>query len=259
MNNTVKLGNKSSEIFPLNWDTDYFGIKSAKVILKDIVSEAEQCEIINRCNEFDFVTITNLNNHNKNNIWIGEKTDAFLTDLNIQFIKHVNNGLNSFDQYTYTNNSFPRNEKILKIAQNAFTTSRFYNDPYLPKEQAKNIYVHWTECAFNKAEKYFIVTEKQSEIVGYLLFSINFKSCFAIIELIAVDDAFRGQNIGKTLIAGIEDFIYKKGIRSIKVGTQVDNVSAIRFYNACGFQYVSCNSIYHYWPNRQIGLAKALR
>ncbi|OEF99883.1 hypothetical protein BHF71_01025 [Vulcanibacillus modesticaldus] len=250
MNNIAKLNSKSFEAFPLNWDTKYFGIKSAKVVLNDSISEVEQYEILDYCNKYDFVTITNLGNINQNNIWIGEKTKAFLTDMNIQFVKPINKQSSIVDEFTNVYNSFPRNENILNIAQKAFLYSRFFNDPYLPKEQARNIYVHWTECAFDKPEKYFVIVQRNGEIAGYLLFSMNLEYSFATIELIAVDDKFRGQNIGKLLIAGLEFFAHEKGIKLIKVGTQVDNVLAIKFYNASGFQYVSINSVYHYWPNK---------
>lgn len=248
MNNISKLSSKSFEAFSLDWDTDYFGVKSAKVVLKDSVSDVEQNEILDYCNKFDFVTISNLGNNNENNVWIGKKTKAFLTDMNIQFIKHINKQISILDEFTNIYNSFPKNEDILKIAQKTFLYSRFFNDPYLPKEQAQNIYSYWTECAFEKPEKYFVIAKKNNKVAGYLLF--NLENSFATIELIAVDEVFRGQNISKSLIAGLEFFAYEKGINSIKVGTQVDNMSAVRFYNACGFHYASCNSVYHYWPNK---------
>jgi ribosomal protein S18 acetylase RimI-like enzyme len=250
MNNIAKLSSETFEAYSLDWDTKYFGVRSAKVVLKDSVYEADQDKILDYCSRFDFVTINNLGNSKENNIWIGKKTKAFLTDMNIQFIKHIKEQPKTLDEFANVYSSFPRNEDVLKIAQDAFLYSRFFNDPYLPKEKAQNIYVHWTNCAFENSEKYFVITERNNKVAGYVLFSINVKQSFATIELIAVDKAFRGQNIGKRLISELELFVYEKGLKSIKVGTQVDNVSAARFYNACGFQYTSCNSVYHYWPNK---------
>ncbi|NPV45212.1 MAG: GNAT family N-acetyltransferase [Firmicutes bacterium] len=252
MNNISKLDSKTFELLPLDWDTDYFGVKSAKVVLKKKISKVEQDRILNYCHKFHFITISNLDNNNENNVWIGKRTKAFLTDLNIQFIKHININTQSstIDKFTNVYNSFPKNKDVLRIAQKAFLYSRFFNDPYLPKEKAQSIYLHWTDCAFNKPEKYFVITERNDKIAGYLLFFINFEKRYATIELIAVDEIFRSQSIGKSLIAKLEFFAFKKGIKSIKVGTQVDNVTAVRFYNACGFQYAGCSSIYHYWPGR---------
>jgi ribosomal protein S18 acetylase RimI-like enzyme len=252
MNNIAKLSSESFEAYPLGWDTEYFEVRSARVVLKDIIHEAEQDEILDYCSRFDFVTINNLGNNKENNIWIGKKTKAFLTDMNIQFVKQINIQSTIVDEFTNVYNSFPKNEDLLKIAQDAFLYSRFFNDSYLPKKKVQDIYVHWTNCAFNKSEKYFVITEINNKVAGYLLFSINVEQSFATIELIAVDKEFRGQNIGKRLISELELFVYGKGIKSIRVGTQVDNISAARFYNACGFQYTSCNSVYHFWPNEKI-------
>ena len=247
MKDLVKLNGETFEAYQLDWDTKYFGVKCAKVILKDSISKVDQEKILNFCKKFDFITIINLDNNKENNIWICKKTNAFLTDMNVQFIKHINKQIYMSDELVNVYNSLPRTESILSISRKAFLYSRFFNDPYLPKDEAQNIYVHWTYCAFNKPDKYFVIAEKNNRVAGYLLFSINMEQRLTTIELIAVDKVFRGQNIGKRLINKLESFTYKNGIKLIKVGTQVDNVSAVRFYNACGFKYLSCNSVYHYW------------
>ncbi len=43
----------------------------------------------------------------------------------------------------------------------------------------------------------------------------------------------------------MESYILDNGINKIKVGTQVDNISAAQFYVKMGFSYVSCTSVYH--------------
>ena len=250
MSVVLKLDGKSYEAFHLAWDTDYFSVNSAKVLLKDNLSEEDQDRVINYSESFDFVTITNLGNRNQNNIWIGKKLKAFLADMNIQFIKQVSNDPELLDDTINIYYSFPRNETVLQIAKKTFLYSRFFNDSGLPSQLAHNIYVHWTECAFDKPDKYFVIRKINDEIAGYLLFSINMDSSVATMELMAVDDKFRGKSVGKSLTAGLESFAYKRGIRLIKVGTQADNVSAARFYTANGFKYESCSSVYHYWPNR---------
>lgn len=251
MSCSLKLSGISFEAFPLVWDTDYFGVQSARVILKDAVSKSEQEKIIDYCSNFEFVTFSNLRNKQENNTWIGSDTTAFLTDLNMQFTKHIDEQSRVHDNFINIYNAFPRNEEVLKIAQHAYLYSRFFNDPWLPREKAQNVYVHWTSCAFNKPEKYFVIAEKNHKIIGYLLFFINEEHANAVIELIATSNLHRGQNIGGSLMANLESFAFEKGLKTIKVGTQADNILGVRFYNKCGFQYILCNSIYHYWPNRR--------
>lgn len=245
------MNNETFEAFPLEWDSNYFGVKSAKVVLKDSVSEESQNQILDFCKNYEFVTIYNLKNNKENNIWLGNKTKAFLTDINVQFIKQVKTPsviLSHFPVKVY--HSYPKNDDVLRIAEESFFYSRFFNDPFLPKDKAKNVYSHWTNCAFENSEKYFVIANVNDNTLGYLLFSVNLDESTAIIELIAVDKELKGHNIGKSLISELEHFVFEKGIKTIKVGTQIDNTTAIRFYIKCGFEYVSCNSVYHYWPDR---------
>lgn len=229
----------------LKWDSDYFGISSARVNLYGVLSMQSQEKVLEFCKDYKFVTICNFNNITENNYWIGNITDAFQSDINIQFIKTISDDIEYKNRGVYVTNSLYKNEQILDIAKNSFNYSRFFNDPRLPRRQAKNIYVYWTECAFKQNDKYFVIYEKDGIILGYILFSINESD--SVIELIAVDNKFQGQKIGKLLIEAMESFVLEKGIKKIKVGTQVNNIMAVQFYNHMGFKYVSCSSIYHLW------------
>lgn len=240
------MSSKAFELQSLEWDTNYFGVSSARVNLNGIVEELGQEEIIAFCKDYDFVTILNSNNIKENNHWIGNKTPAFLADMNIQFSKNLVERLDHHDDTTYVVNCLSRNEQIVNIAKKSFNYSRFFNDPSLPQKKASEIYLYWTECAFNQEDKYFVVSEKEGKIAGYLLFSLNNETS-SVIELIAVDEKYQGKNVGKSLIKKMESFLINKRIEKIKVGTQVNNISAVKFYTAMGFKYVSCGSMYHLW------------
>lgn len=239
------MSNKNYELRPLQWDTDYFGVSSARVNLRGIINEQGQEDIIEFCEGYEFVTISNLDNIRENNHWIGNRTNAFLADINIQFLKVLADKPEYQDENTYVVNCLSRNEQIVDNARKSFNYSRFFNDPMLPEEQAKNIYLHWTECAFGQENKFFVLSEREGNVAGYILFSFNEDS--AVIELIAVDEKYQGQRVGKSLIRTMESFVIDQGNKKIKVGTQVNNISAAQFYIAMGFKYVSCGSTYHLW------------
>jgi len=239
------MPSKNYECKPLQWDTNYFGVSCARVSLCEVVGEKGQEEIIEFCKEYDFVTISNLDNIKENNHWIGNKTNAFLADMNIQFLKVLADKQDCQDKKTYVVNNLSRNAQVVDIAKKSFNYSRFFNDPKLPQEQAKNIYLHWTECAFGQENKYFVIFESEGNVAGYILFSFNEDS--SVIELIAVDERYQGQRVGKSLIHTMESFVIDQGIKKIKVGTQVNNISAAQFYSAMGFKYVNCGSMYHLW------------
>lgn len=245
MSKIKEINGKNYECFPLTWDKEYFKVDSARVNLRGPIDHEGQEEIIAFSKDYDFVTLVNLENNKENNYWIGEKTSAFLADINIQFAKVLEKKLGQGDDETQVVNNLPWNQEILDISKESFQYSRFFNDPKLPKEQAKNIYLHWAECAFGQKDKYFVISKRQGRIAGYILFSLDGED--STIELIAVDKKYQGQKVGRSLIEKMEAFLIDKGINKIKVGTQVNNISAAQFYLKRGFIYVGCGSMYHLW------------
>jgi ribosomal protein S18 acetylase RimI-like enzyme len=238
------------QCYGLNWDTEYFGIKSAKIILKKPIDQDRQEELLRYCNNFDFNTIVNKGNNPRNNLWIAAKTNAILTDVNVQFVKKVE-CVRCLDQSSNILCNLPENKSILDIAEKEFVCSRFFNDSFLEKSKAKNIYSYWTKCAFNKSEKYFVINTRNNEVAGYLLFSLDSKIKVAFIELIAVREKFKEQKVGKSMIRKLENYLCNKKIETIRVGTQMDNISATNFYVSNKFKYSECSSIYHYWPHKK--------
>lgn len=244
------MSNKQYEFMTLQWDSDFFGVSSARVNLNGAVEKMDQEKIIEFCKGYDFVSIYNYDNVKENNYWIGNRTNAFLVDLNIQFQKNVVDKPNYQDGKSYVRNELTRNEQILDIASKSFKYSRFFNDPDLSQEKANNIYLHWTECAFGQDDKFFVIAERGEKVAGYILFSKNANSY--VVELIAVDENYQGQKVGKSLISTMESFVKDQGMDVIRVGTQVNNILAAQFYYAAGFKYVSCSSVYHLWSKNRI-------
>ena len=111
------MASKNYELRPLEWDTDYFGVSSARVNLNGNVDNKGQNEIIEFCKNYDFVTISNLDNIKENNHWIGNRTSAFLADMNIQFLKALGNKPDYKDEKTYVVNCLSGNEQIVNIAK----------------------------------------------------------------------------------------------------------------------------------------------
>jgi dTDP-4-amino-4,6-dideoxy-D-galactose acyltransferase len=235
----------------LNWDTQYFGVPSCKIILNEpLIKEEDKLEIINYIGKYEFVTFNNVNNNNINNYWLSTNTNAHLVDVNVQFEKKVRN-LTAVDSSSEIVNNLKYNDEIIKIASEAFIESRFYNDVYLDKEKAKAIYVEWVKNSFHKHDRYFIVTNHEGKITSFLLFSLNDNNSTAIIELIAVDKAYQNKKYGYELLSRLERFMSINDISILKVGTQINNVNAIRFYTKNGFNLKECHSVYHCWPNKK--------
>lgn len=241
------MENKNVKFIPLEWDTEFFGRKSAKIILSNQVSRFEEKKIKLFLEENNFITIVNENNNYINNQWLGSNTKAYLTDINIQFRKRLFKQSIDLNQSVSIKNKVEINPTIMRIAKESFSESRFFNDPMITDEKAAMLFNNWVSNSFNKEDKYFVVTQKNRLITGFILFSKDKES--ATIELIAVDENYRGEKIGRSMINHLEEYLIKDNILNLKVGTQVNNLKAINFYTKNGFRYDSNSSIYHLWKN----------
>lgn len=231
----------------LKWDSLYFNVKSSKLTLLDDLSKTTFLEVVNKCKDFEFVTISNLGNSSNNNNLIGLYTTARLMDVNIQFEKKIEVSKNEFyDTFLKVENFVKLNEQILDIAKAAFKNSRFTNDRRLSNSKAQLLYWEWTKNSFEKENKYFITYEVDNTIYGYLIFNIGKDK--VTIELIAVSEKFQGLKVGTKLIQQLEKYVSTlSGINTINVGTQINNIYAINFYRNNDFKYISNSSIYHLW------------
>lgn len=240
------LENKKYSIQFLNWDTEMFEKKSAKIILNEEIS-IEELNNIKRyidSNEYEFVTIENKNNIEENNVVLSNLNGVFLADVNIQFAKKIEvDKINRKTKNIIIKNNLDYNEEIVNISKNAFKHSRFIYDKNLNSNKYI-VYSEWVKNAFNKENKYFGCYTEKDKVLGYVLFSIH-KDSSITIELIAI--SINNKGIGSKLINQIENFAIKNNITTLNVGTQLNNLNAQNFYEKNGFKHIANNSIYHWW------------
>jgi GNAT superfamily N-acetyltransferase len=248
---TKKLSSNEFEAFASPVDTKYFGVVSAKVVLKKACLDPQsQDELLGFLQNFEFVTIINRLNDSSNNRWLGQKSNAFLTDINMQLRKNVTVTGEHDHHSLMISDRLPEDGRIIQIAETSFEFSRFLNDPFLPPEKARRIYGDITKNAFGKAGRFFVLFKTEDVITGFLLFSMDEPALSSRIELVAIDQNYKSQGIGRSLINAMESYVRRRRINTVAVGTQLDNIGALKFYTSMGFSYYEHNSIYHYWPFR---------
>lgn len=250
MNNNMALTTTTFNAVKLDWDSQYFGLPSAKVVLSKSLIPQEKKFLLDFMDCFDFVTIYNTGNDRENNFWIGRETKAFLTDMNIQFVKKPCRIMLPGKYPLHIFQAYPGDPDILEIAKKSFKHSRFFNDPWLPAKKAKEIYVHWAKNAFYQKSRFFVIATSPEGIAGFLLFSMQTAESSATIELIAVDESCLECGIGRSLVVHLESFLIENNIDLLKVGTQLESLGAIEFYTSLHFSYASCNGVFHYWPHK---------
>lgn len=229
--------------YELEWDTEFFGVKSAKAILEKPLTLIQWEKLKSLFQVYDFVAINNCNSEPLNAQLIGRYTDAFLADVNIQFSKKLDRSCENPETISI-HKALKKDDQILKIAD--FHFSKFMEDPHLAKRGGDQVYNQWLLNSFEKSNKvYALSKDNNGKINGFLLHSYSDKAC--IIELIAVSKYVTTRGIGTKLFNAVEYSAYQKGYKEIRVGTQIRNIKAINFYHKVGCKQVGCHQVYHLW------------
>ncbi|MFJ7729662.1 GNAT family N-acetyltransferase [Neobacillus sp. NPDC097160] len=233
--------------YELDWDTEFFGVTSAKAILHKPLSLNEWDELKSRFKEYQFISIENRNSEPVNAQMIGKDTHAFLADVNIQFIKEIKEH-NNVQKNITVYQSLKENNQIIEIAD--FQFSKFTEDPELSDRGGEQVYRQWLINSFEKPNKYFALSKDENgDINGFLLHSFFDNAC--VIELIAVSRGAAKGGIGTNLFKTVENAALQGGCKKIRVGTQARNMSAINFYHKVGCKQVGCHQVYHLWKGKK--------
>lgn len=228
--------------YDLKWDTEFFNVSSAKVILNRPLTQNKWDELKNRFKDYDFVSIVNQNSEPVNSQMLGKDTSAFLADVNIQFVKKLEQ-LHEKPINVTIHQALERNNQVMDMAD--FQFSKFTEDPELAKRGGDKVYRQWLVNSFERPDKLYAISRDESgDINGFLLHSYSDNTC--VVELIAVSPVAKS-GIGTSLFNAVEYAAYQRGFKVINVGTQVRNTGAINFYHKLGCKQVGCHQVYHLW------------
>jgi dTDP-4-amino-4,6-dideoxy-D-galactose acyltransferase len=227
----------------LTWDTEFFGVTSAKATLHKPLTLNGWAELKTRFRDYQFISIMNKHSEPINAQFIGRDTSAFLADINIQFEKKLV-GLDEKPKNVTIHQALEKNDQITKIAD--FQFSKFTEDLELAKRGGGHVYQQWLINSFGKPDKFYALSKDEIGVInGFLLFSYVDNVC--VIELIAVSQKDIKGGIGTSLFKAVEYEAHQQGVKEIKVGTQVRNLGAINFYHKAGCKQVGCHQVYHLW------------
>jgi ribosomal protein S18 acetylase RimI-like enzyme len=147
----------------------------------------------------------------------------------------------SIIQYLEKNNQ-SHIESLKFLAQQSFKNDRFHNDPLISNELADTIYYKWMENALNDSNQTIVIAidEHNQLPVGFVISTINniANLKIGIIVLIAVDENYRGLNIGLDMLNESMNFFKYQHVDVIQVGTQISNIPAQKLYTKMGFKPV---------------------
>lgn len=236
------------------WDSNIFNKKVGVINLETNLTSREINSLQKEVTKFDLVVVKDFTKNFGNSEIISNKLNGYIVDLNVQFFKNVStNNQESIENIDLEKTLNSQEKlKIIKIASKAFEHSRFYNDGNIEKELANKIFEKWVENSFENNSKRFILYKSDEEVLGFLLLNINDFNEEIIIELIAVDNSVVAKGIGKILMNKFESSFSseKYGKYLFKVGTQINNITAMNFYIKHNYKMSRESRTYHIWNNK---------
>lgn len=129
---------------------------------------------------------------------------------------------------------------LVGLARQAHTDTRFFFDPHFSSTRAAELYAAWVRRGLAEDPFRVFLAERDGSPVGYVLV----KTDPLEIDLIAVEQAARGDGIGSALVA---EAIGVSPNGTVRVVTQARNVAALRLYESFGFRVVKTEAWYHRW------------
>jgi GNAT superfamily N-acetyltransferase len=130
--------------------------------------------------------------------------------------------------------------ELRALAERDLRVSRFHRDPMVDDAAADRIKGDWAEAAARgERGDGVLVARDGAEPIGFL--AVLDTATARVIDLMVVRGDQRGRGVGRALVAAL----LARGGERFAVGTQVANVAAIAFYEACGFRLAAAKTVLH--------------
>ena len=221
------------------WDSAFFQIKIGEVFIDNSKKfdelEDSSYDMILASSEKEFkLNIPGYKNSYEGSLVLYQKNIKTFSEYDDTGIKTLREG-DSFDK-----------EELYELAYESGKFSRFNLDSNFRTHAFKNLYRKWVENSLNATiADEVIIYKDRGGILGFITYKIQHRSCY--IGLLGIKPGEQGKGIGGSLLASVENKIFYRGIKKVKVKTQQENLPAINFYEAKDFKEEQKNFIKHYW------------
>jgi dTDP-4-amino-4,6-dideoxy-D-galactose acyltransferase len=231
----------------LDWDTQFFGIRVAKII--PAIREWEQIrEVLTQMGK-NAVKLAYWASYRE----IAEKdaktVGGHLVDKKTTFgIDLCTLKLDDFistDMVEVWKTSIPTAD-LESLAVQSSKYSRFSVDPNVPNEKLKELYKIWLRKCLQRelADEVLIIRESEN-VVG--MATLGEKNGKGDIGLIAVEERCRGRKFGEMLVRAAQIWFIRNGYKLGQVVTQGENTPSCNLYKKCGYSIERVEYFYHFW------------
>lgn len=236
----------TSEFQILEWDSDFFGYKVARLPLNALSTPSEIDRLMQSLKEHQIKLTYLIVPDSEKQILESLKNKFSPITTNVVFSRPIaaNDAYETSDVSEY-NQTFPDNE-LYQLALQAGHDSRYKLDTHFKNNEFERLYKLWIENSVNKSfADYTFVWRDKHKIKGFV--TLKIKKEIGVIGLIAVDDTMRGKGIGKKLLNAVFSCLAQKQIKYCEVATQQENTGAVIFYKSAGFDVKSSDVYFHIW------------
>lgn len=239
----------------LNFDTNLFGFKVAKILLAHL-DKLELAAILDELKKQNVKLVYWASERDNPDVekaaiaFKGIRTDekvTYLADL-AEIKEKINTALNklplapSVKSYCLSSPNKELEELSLQIG----LYSRFKNDPKLSEELWVKMYREWIKNSVNRSlAKDVLVYEDDGKIVGMI--TLGEKSGRGDIGLLAVAPHFRRHHLGETLVRVAQKTFIEEGYQFTQVVTRLATQGVCRLYEKCDYHIEKIENFYHFW------------
>lgn len=239
----------------LPWDTDFFGVRIGRVEAASLCDadvaalrawterEAVEC-VYFLADATDTASIR-----------AAERRGFALTDLRVTLERPLRSG--EFAGGPAAGGAVGEAEPadvddLAAIARSSHGDSRFYADPYFPRERCDDLYEEWIRNSCGDFADVVLVERRDGVASGYVSGHLD-AGGVGRIGLVAVAERARGHSIGPRLVEASLGWFAGAGCQRVTVVTQGRNTRAQRLYEDAGFRTRSIGLWFHWWPRADFG------
>ncbi len=241
---------ESSPCRLLDWDTDFFGVKIARLdanhLSRATVEEALEWGRRNAIECLYFLA----GSDDVDSVRLAEEKGFRLVDVRITLDMRLSPGVaigESEGGSGVIRPHVPEDVPALRaIAAEGHHDSRFYYDPNFPRAKCAALYETWIEKSCGGYADVVLVAEVEGQAAGYISCHLQAKG-EGQIGLVGIATPLQGQGLGGRLVNAALRWFVEQGASHVTVVTQGRNTAAQRLYQRCGFVTRETQLWYHRW------------
>jgi len=232
----------------LEWDSDFFGLRIARVTTKQLTTEI-MAAVSPACREQQVDCLYFLvSPEDTATIRQAEEQGFHLVDIRVTLERQIaaNPGTWQSEAPAVRLANAADIPALRVIAAANHRDSRFYHDGGFSLERCDELYATWIEKSCRGYADAVLVVDRGEGAVGYLSCHLQDNGTGQI-GLVGVSSSCQGQGLGRHLLNESLRWFMAAGTSRIQVVTQGRNLGAQRLYQKTGFLTSSLQLWYHKW------------